>query len=158
MPQEALDVVKAWGFRLMNMKGFTWHKIHAKSGKDAMGMGHLTRGNSEDMLFAVKGKLLPRQSAAILQMVSCEDSHVVSARGDHSTKPVEFHDKLVALVGDVPRIELFARQRYPGWHHWGNECECDIDMIPPQIVIRPQAVIVSRPEDVDPDYDPDLDL
>lgn len=151
MPQEALDVVKAWGFRLMNMKGFTWHKIHAKSGKDAMGMGHLTRGNSEDMLFAVKGKLLPRQSAAILQMVSCEESHVVSARGEHSAKPVEFHDKLVALVGDVPRIELFARTRYPGWHHWGNECECDIELIPPQVVI------LNEPTGATTDYDPDLD-
>ena len=40
MPAEALKVVDAWGFRLMTMKGFTWHKTHAKSGKDCMGMGN----------------------------------------------------------------------------------------------------------------------
>jgi site-specific DNA-methyltransferase (adenine-specific) len=25
------------------------------------------------------------------------------------------------LCGDVPRIELFARQRTQGWDVWGNE-------------------------------------
>ena len=25
------------------------------------------------------------------------------------------------LLGDVPRIELFARQRADGWDAWGNE-------------------------------------
>ena len=27
-------------------------------------------------------------------------------------------------MGDVPRIELFARQATPGWDVWGNEVEC----------------------------------
>lgn len=31
----------------------------------------------------------------------------------------------VMLAGDVPRAELFARQRVPGWSAWGNEVECD---------------------------------
>ena len=34
-----------------------------------------------------------------------------------------FTYKSVALMGDVPRVELFARQTPPGWDVWGNEVE-----------------------------------
>ena len=29
-------------------------------------------------------------------------------------------------MGDLPRIELFAREKTPGWDVWGNEVESDI--------------------------------
>ena len=32
------------------------------------------------------------------------------------------------LMGDLPRVELFARQKAPGWDAWGNEVECDLTM------------------------------
>ena len=35
---------------------------------------------------------------------------------------------IVELIGDVPRIELFARQTTPGWDVWGNEIQSDIEM------------------------------
>lgn len=31
-------------------------------------------------------------------------------------------------MGDLPRIELFARQKVEGWDSWGNEVDSDIDM------------------------------
>lgn len=40
---------------------------------------------------------------------------------EHSKKPEETRRRIVELLGDVPRIELFARQRSPGWDVWGNE-------------------------------------
>lgn len=40
---------------------------------------------------------------------------------EHSKKPEETRRRIVKLLGDVPRIELFARQRSPGWDAWGNE-------------------------------------
>ena len=40
---------------------------------------------------------------------------------EHSRKPDEIRDAIVELVGDLPRIELFARQRFDGWDAWGNE-------------------------------------
>lgn len=40
-PEEALTVMKAWGFRLVTMKGFTWHKKNRIKGNSAIGMGHL---------------------------------------------------------------------------------------------------------------------
>jgi N6-adenosine-specific RNA methylase IME4 len=30
-------------------------------------------------------------------------------------------NKIIELVGDLPRIELFARQKTEGWDAWGNE-------------------------------------
>jgi N6-adenosine-specific RNA methylase IME4 len=31
-------------------------------------------------------------------------------------------------MGDLPRIELFARQKIKGWDCWGNEVESDINL------------------------------
>lgn len=33
----------------------------------------------------------------------------------------EARRRIVELLGDVPRIELFARQHAPGWDAWGDE-------------------------------------
>jgi len=114
MPAEALKVIDSWGFRLMTMKGFTWQKTNKHKGNNAMGMGWMTRANSEDCLFAVRGKLLARADASISQ-------HITAPRGRHSEKPDIVRQLLVKLVGDVPRIELFARQAADGWDSWGNQ-------------------------------------
>ena len=66
-------------------------------------------------LLATKGHP-KRQSAGIHQLV-------ISPVERHSKKPDEVREKIVALMGDVPRIELFARQQTPGWDVWGNEVE-----------------------------------
>lgn len=114
MPREALRVVEAWGFRLRTMKGLTWHK-RTKNGLSHFGMGHWTRSNSEDCLFATRGK--PRRaSAAVSQIID-------APKGRHSEKPAEAREKLVRLMGDVPRIELFARIHVPGWDVWGDQVE-----------------------------------
>ena len=39
----------------------------------------------------------------------------------HSKKPDETRQRIVELLGDVPRLEMFARQRADGWDAWGNE-------------------------------------
>lgn len=112
MPGEALYVVEEWGFRLVNMNGFTWHKT-TKRGKDHFGMGNWTRGNAESCLIAVRGKP-KRVSASVRQIVH-------APRREHSRKPDQVRDALVRLCGDIPRIELFARVRAPGWSWVGNE-------------------------------------
>lgn len=48
---------------------------------------------------------------------------IISPIEAHSKKPDETRDKIVALMGDLPRVELFARQTSPGWDVWGNEVE-----------------------------------
>lgn len=121
MPLEALKVVEAWGFRLMTMKGFTWHKTNKHKGNSAIGMGHMTRANSEDCLFAVRGKLPERINASICQ-------HITAPRFDNSAKPPEVRELLVRLLGEVPRIELFGRGDIPNWDSWGNECERSVEL------------------------------
>lgn len=123
-PLEALKVMEAWGFRLMTMKGFTWVKTNRIKGDHAMGMGHMTRANTEDVMFAVKGKLLERLDASIRQVQ-------VAPRGEHSAKPDLFRQLLVKLVGDVPRIELFARNASEGWDVWGNQAPNPAVMLEP---------------------------
>lgn len=112
MPLDALAVVEAWGFTLKTMCGFTWHKL-TKNGHNHFGMGNWTRANAENCLFAVRGR--PRRvSASVSQMITVPV-------GRHSEKPAEARSRLVQLMGDVPRIELFARCVAPGWQAWGLE-------------------------------------
>jgi N6-adenosine-specific RNA methylase IME4 len=42
----------------------------------------------------------------------------------------EVRDRIVELMGDVPRIELFARAKTEGWSVWGNEITSDVAMMP----------------------------
>ncbi len=55
MPQEAIDLVHAWGFTLKNMNGFVWNKLIVK-GLPFFGMGFCTRAGSESAIIAAKGK------------------------------------------------------------------------------------------------------
>ncbi|MEM7016067.1 MAG: MT-A70 family methyltransferase [Pseudomonadota bacterium] len=111
-PIEALKVVDAWGFKLKTMTGFNWEKI-TKHGSPFFGMGYWTRAGSECCLIATKGKAKPASRS-----VRSVERAVVEK---HSKKPDVFRYKLEMLCGDVPRIELFARQEYDGWSAWGNE-------------------------------------
>ena len=45
-PQEALDLVNAWGFKLNTMTGFVWRKLTTK-GNPVFGMGYTTRAGAE---------------------------------------------------------------------------------------------------------------
>lgn len=114
-PQEALDLVKAWGFTLKNMCGFTWHKL-SKTGKcDHFGTGHYTRSNTENVLLATVGK--PKRVGNAVRGI------VTAPVGRHSAKPTEVRDRLVELMGDVPRVELFAREMAPGWDAIGFDID-----------------------------------
>ena len=84
------------------------------------GMGYWTRSNAEICLLATKGKP-KRQSAGVHQFL-------ISPIEQHSKKPDAAREKIVALMGDLPRIELFARQKTPGWDIWGNELPNSIEM------------------------------
>lgn len=108
----AFDVIKSWGFTYKTA-AFTWIKKNKKSDSLFWGMGNFTRANSEICLFALKGKL-KRQSAKV-------HSVIMSPIEEHSKKPDETKDRIVSLLGDLPRIELFARQQTKGWTAWGNE-------------------------------------
>jgi N6-adenosine-specific RNA methylase IME4 len=46
---------------------------------------------------------------------------IISHIEEHSKKPDEARKRIVELFGDLPRIELFARQASDGWDCCGNE-------------------------------------
>ena len=112
MIQEALDLIEAWGFKYKSI-AFQWIKQNRSGNGYFFGLGHWTRGNTEPCLIAIKGKP-KRISSGVGQLV-------FSPLRRHSQKPAEVRDKIVELMGDLPRIELFAREAAPGWDVWGNE-------------------------------------
>ena len=111
---EALRLIQAWGFMYKTV-AFVWLKQNRKALTWFYGLGFWTRSNAEICLLATKGHP-KRKSAGIHQLVICPVER-------HSKKPDEVREKIVALMGDVPRIELFARQQTQGWDVWGNEVE-----------------------------------
>lgn len=120
MLKEALDVIEAWGFTYKTV-AFNWVKQNKNGAGLFMGLGNWTRSNSEICLLAVKGK--PKRVSASVHSV------ILSPLQQHSQKPGEARDRIVELMGDLPRIELFARETAPGWDSWGNEvpapAECE---------------------------------
>ena len=110
--QEGLDTIKAWGFTYKTL-GFSWIKLNKKNNKPFFGIGYYTKSNCEVCLIGVKGKPIKKSN--------CVSSVVMTPREGHSKKPDIVKDKIVELCGDIPRIELFARQRTEGWDAWGNE-------------------------------------
>ena len=108
----AFDVIEAWCFQYKTV-GFTWAKTNKTNMGMFTGLGYWTRGNPEMCLLATKGKP-KRVSKSVAQLV-------IDQRREHSRKPDRIRDNIVKLCGDLPRIELFARQRVEGWDCWGNE-------------------------------------
>ena len=112
MLPEALRVIDAWGFKFKTV-AFVWLKKNKKTDSFFYGLGFWTRSNAEICLLATRGHP-KRQDNGIHQFV-------ISPVEAHSKKPDEARDKIVRLMGDLPRVELFARQTPPGWDVWGNE-------------------------------------
>lgn len=84
-------------------------------------MGFWTRSNAEICILATKGH--PKREAKDIHQL------IVSLVKRHSQKPEEVRERIVRLLGDVPRIELFARERAEGWHVWGDEIDSDIQLM-----------------------------
>lgn len=124
MLQEGLDVIKAWGFWYRTC-AFCWVKLNPKGviikqDKDIIlkggiysGLGHWVNGNAELCLFAKKGH--PKRNERNVKQIT------IYPRGRHSTKPLIIREKIVRLMGDLPRIELFAREKVDGWTSLGYD-------------------------------------
>jgi len=109
--QNGLDVMKAWGFNFKTV-AFTWIKKTVNM-KDFVGMGFYTRANPEIVLLGLNGK--PKPINHTVRNIVYSQIH------EHSRKPDIVRDKIIELCGDLPKIELFARQKIPNWDAWGND-------------------------------------
>jgi N6-adenosine-specific RNA methylase IME4 len=120
--QTAIKLMRSWGFHYRTV-AFVWVKKNKNVDSNFMGMGGWTRSNAEVCLLGVKGNP-KRLSKSVRQII---EAQVIEAKiGEHSVKPPETRDKILELMGDIPRIELFAREKTEGWDVWGNEVESDI--------------------------------
>ncbi len=117
MLAEGLKVIESWGFRYKTI-AFQWIKLNKRNLQPFYGLGRWTRGNTEPCLLAVKGKP-HRVSSSVFQLIRTPIE-------GHSKKPDLARKKIIELMGDLPRVELFARERTSGWDAWGNEVESDI--------------------------------
>jgi N6-adenosine-specific RNA methylase IME4 len=106
------DVMTAWGFT-PKTEAFCWIKTQPTKPMQvcginlALGLGHYTRSNVESCWLGIRGK--PKIVSRSVQQV------IFAHRREHSRKPDEIYHRIEQLYGDVPRVELFARQRWPGW-------------------------------------------
>jgi N6-adenosine-specific RNA methylase IME4 len=116
---DAFEVITAWGFTYKTV-GFVWVKQNRKSDGLYWGMGMWTRSNAEICLIATKGRP-ERIDCGVHQVII---SHVE----EHSKKPDETRTRILQLIGDLPRVELFARQTPPDWDVWGNQVDSTITL------------------------------
>lgn len=118
-----LEVMKAWGFDYVT--NVCWGKVRLEEDDGfgstiaiQQGLGQYFRGAHELLLFGKRGqppyRTLPNGKRAQ------HPSLVLHERTKHSAKPETFRD-IITKVSHGPYLELFARERVPGWSSWGNE-------------------------------------
>lgn len=117
---EALKVMQAWGFNYRGI-AYVWAKT-TMEGKVIHGQGvrpTLVKPTTELVLAGTtvkRGRPLPLLTESQAQLVFAP-----RPGNKHSAKPPEVRRRIVALLGDLPRIELFARDKESGWDVWGNQ-------------------------------------
>lgn len=143
---EAFQVIEAWGFEYKTL-AWEWIKLNKLWARflpglfspDSkayqtwlprlfhLGMGYYTRANPEPCLLAVKKK--GKAPVAVRN----ERNLLFAPVREHSQKPLEAYEKINRLYPDrFPRLEMFARNSYSGWHAWGNQAPDSISLPTPE--------------------------
>lgn len=118
----AFWIMKSWGFRYVSI-AFVWVKTNKAGTGYVHGMGFYTRQCAELCLLGVRGKPHMPQMRSQTRRTDWRavPQVVAEPRGPFAKKPDCVRERILRVCGDLPRIELFARQRTPGWDVWGNE-------------------------------------
>ena len=118
--QEALDVIKAWGFE---------YKTHAIWDKGWVGMGYWFRGQHELLMVGVKGKWSPPEQTLRISSVIRQN------KGVHSRKPDYVREMIHEWYPEATKLEMFCRknevnlfQQDAEWSVWGNELTNDVQL------------------------------
>lgn len=102
--REAFDVIDAWGFE---------YKSCAVWCKPQIGIGNYVRVSHEFILIGVRGNAKSFKEKNIR-------SWFENDRTKHSAKP-DYWRKVVEKNSPGPWLELFGRERVPGWNVFGNQ-------------------------------------
>lgn len=138
---DCIRVYESWGFQFVTV-AFAWAKVRKGRKKEReagalahipamdekswhVGMGYYTRANMELCLLFKRGKP-KRLSKSVRQLVAAPIT-------EHSEKP-PLYDRIEELFAG-PYLELFARERHPGWLSWGNMVPGGTDL--PELVLPP---------------------
>lgn len=113
MLPQALEVMQAWSFTFKSV-AFTWAKRSKTDRFWHIGCGYWSRQNTEQVLLGTRGK--PKRLARDVRQL------VVAPVREHSRKPNEVAESIERLVAG-PYLELFARERRPGWASFGDEVD-----------------------------------
>jgi N6-adenosine-specific RNA methylase IME4 len=116
-------LMNAWGFQFSGT-AFTWLKLRKRfeprPGRAFTladihtGLGFTTRKNCEVCYLGRRGR--PKRLSGGVREI------IIAPIREHSRKPDDQYQRIEQFC-DGPRIELFARQRVPGWHAFGNEVD-----------------------------------
>ena len=112
--REGLDIMQAWGFTYKT--NLVWYKIRKDGGPDGRGVGFYFRNVTELVLFGIRGRM--RTLAPGRSQVNV----LVKRKREHSRKPDELYD-IIEQCSPGPYLELFARDRMPGWTQWGDQVD-----------------------------------
>lgn len=124
LPQ-AFDVMAAWGFKYSGT-AFVWVKIKRGLSEQQLriirmadhnlhvGLGFTTRKNAEFCLLGRRGA--PKRLARDVREI------ILAPVREHSRKPDEARERIERYCAG-PYLELFARDRRPGWTSWGNDVD-----------------------------------
>jgi len=111
---EGLAIMSAWGFTYKT--NIVWLKVRKDGGPDGRGVGFYFRNVTELVLFGIKGKM--RTLAPGRSQVNA----IIKRKEEHSKKPDELY-RIIESCSPGPYVELFARQRVPGWDQLGDEVD-----------------------------------
>ncbi|GAH96803.1 unnamed protein product, partial [marine sediment metagenome] len=113
-----IEVLESWGFKYKTI-GFNWIKKY-KSGSFCVNFSPWTLKSWELCLIGIKGTMGKYKKINNIKGLLMED------RTTHSKKPDEARRRIDKLFGEIPKIELFARQRADGWDCYGDQLDSTI--------------------------------
>ncbi len=113
--EQSYEVARQWGFKPSTM--LVWDKT-----PKGIGLGGTFTLANEYLLFARRGTVKAQQRV--------KGNHWHFPREKHSRKPDFFRNLITETFGDLPRVELFAREEFEGWDCFGNQVGNSIDLSP----------------------------
>lgn len=111
---EGLQLMGTWGFTYKT--NLIWFKVRKDGGPDGRGVGFYFRNVTEMVLFGIRGKL------RTLAPGRRQTNIIVQRKREHSRKPPDLH-RIIEECSPGPSVELFARERTPGWSQWGDQVD-----------------------------------
>lgn len=132
--QEGLQVLEAWGFTYKT--NLVWFKTRKDGGPDGRGVGFYFRNVTELVLFGVRGRM------RTLDPGRRQVNLFATRKQEHSRKPHEAYE-IIEACSPGPYLELFARERVPGWVGWGDELDTYLESRPHHrgYTARPASVL-----------------